>query len=48
MLEEGDTVAGGISCSQSIGVVNLIEPVAGVIDGLVRQAAAIRDGLTSA
>jgi nitronate monooxygenase len=48
MLEEGDTGAGVISCSQSIGLVNQIEPVVGVIEGLVRQAAEIRDGLASA
>jgi nitronate monooxygenase len=48
MLAEGDLDAGVISCSQSIGLVNQIEPVAGVIKGLVRQAAQIRDGLAEA
>ena len=48
MLAEGDIDAGVISCSQSIGLVSQIEPVAGVIEGLVRQAAAIHHGLAGA
>lgn len=45
MLEQGDLDAGIISCSQSIGLVNRIEPVAAVIECLVCQAAAIRNEL---
>ena len=48
MLAEGDIDAGVISCSQSIGLVSQIEPVAGVIEGLVRQAATIHHGLAGA
>jgi NAD(P)H-dependent flavin oxidoreductase YrpB (nitropropane dioxygenase family) len=43
MYEEGDVDAGVIACSQSIGLVQEIKPVAEVIGGMVREAAAIRD-----
>jgi len=45
MLAEGDVDAGVISCSQGIGLVREIKPVAEVISGMVREAAAIADGL---
>ena len=38
MYEEGDVDAGVISCSQSIGLVREIKPVAEVISGMVREA----------
>jgi len=45
MFKEGDVDAGVISCSQGIGLVREIEPVAEVISGMVREAAAIAAGL---
>jgi len=45
MLEGGKVDAGVIACSQSIGIVNEIRPVAKVIGDMVREAAAIRSGL---
>ena len=45
MLQDGDVDAGVIACSQSIGLVDEIKPVAEVIGELVRDAAAIRDKL---
>ncbi len=45
MFEGGDVDVGVIACSQSIGIVDEIKPVAEVIGGMVREAAAIRDGL---
>ena len=45
MYEEGDVDSGVIACSQSIGIVNEIKPVAEVIQGMVREAAAIRERL---
>jgi nitronate monooxygenase len=42
MIGEGDVDAGVIACSQSIGLVREIKPVAEVISGMVREAAAIR------
>jgi nitronate monooxygenase len=45
MVEEGDVDCGVIACSQSIGIVSEVRPVAEVIEGMVRQAAAIRDRL---
>jgi len=47
MYKEGDVNSGVIACSQSIGIVNEIKPVAEVIEGMVREAAAIRDRLTA-
>ena len=41
MYEEGDVDSGVIACSQSIGAVREIKPVAEVIGGMVREAAAI-------
>ncbi len=41
MLEEGDVDAGVIPCSQGIGLVREIKPLAEVISGMVREAAAI-------
>jgi len=43
MYEVGDVDLGVIACSQSIGLVHEIKPVAEVIGGMVREAAAIRD-----
>jgi nitronate monooxygenase len=45
MIETGDVDAGVIACSQSIGVVEEVKPVAEVIGGMVRQAAEIGAGL---
>jgi nitronate monooxygenase len=41
MYFDGDVDAGVIACSQSIGIVDEIKPVADVIGGMVRQAAEI-------
>jgi NAD(P)H-dependent flavin oxidoreductase YrpB (nitropropane dioxygenase family) len=45
LIQEGELDAGVIACSQSIGIVDEIRPVAGVIEGMVRQAEEIRQGL---
>jgi NAD(P)H-dependent flavin oxidoreductase YrpB (nitropropane dioxygenase family) len=45
MYDHGDVDAGVIACSQSIGLVSEIKPVAEVIGGMVQQAAAIRERL---
>jgi nitronate monooxygenase len=45
MLRDGDVDAGVIACSQSIGIVGEVKPVADVIGGMVRDAAKIHDGL---
>jgi ribose 5-phosphate isomerase RpiB len=45
MIQEGEVEAGVLACSQSIGLVTEIKPVAGVIQGMVHQAASIRDQL---
>jgi nitronate monooxygenase len=45
MIEDGDVDAGVIACSQSIGLVVEVKPVAEVIHGMVRQAAEIGAGL---
>jgi nitronate monooxygenase len=45
MIQEGEVEAGVIACSQSIGIVTEIKPVDDVIQGMVQQAAAIRDQL---
>jgi len=44
MYQEGDLNAGVIPCSQSIGLVREIKPVAEVIGGMVREAAALVAG----
>jgi nitronate monooxygenase len=43
--EEGDVDSGVIACSQSIGLVREIKPVAEVIGGMVQEAAAMIGGL---
>ncbi len=43
MIEEGDVEAGVLACSQSIGTVAEIKPVADVISGMIQEAMAIRD-----
>jgi NAD(P)H-dependent flavin oxidoreductase YrpB (nitropropane dioxygenase family) len=45
MYREGDVESGVIACSQSIGIVGEVKPVADIIGGMVREAAAIRDEL---
>ena len=45
MYEEGEIDSGVIPCSQSIGLVNQVKPIAEVINGMVGEAAAIRDRL---
>jgi NAD(P)H-dependent flavin oxidoreductase YrpB (nitropropane dioxygenase family) len=45
MIQDGEVDAGVIACSQSIGIVTEIKPVASVIQGMVHQAAAVRDQL---
>jgi len=46
MYEDGDLDAGIIPCSQSIGLVHEIKPVAEVIDGMMREASEILGRLT--
>ena len=45
MLVGGDVDAGVIACSQSIGIVDEVRPVAKVIEGMVQEAEAIRERL---
>jgi NAD(P)H-dependent flavin oxidoreductase YrpB (nitropropane dioxygenase family) len=45
MLKEGDVDSGVIACSQSIGMVSEVKPVAEVIEGMMREAAAILERL---
>jgi len=45
MIEEGDVDSSVIACSQSIGIVHEIKPVADVIAGMVQEAVAIRERL---
>jgi len=45
MYEQGDLDAGVIPCSQGIGLMHEIKPLAEVIGGMVREAAAIAAGL---
>ena len=45
MYDEGDVDSGVIACSQSIGIVDEIKPVAEVIQGMVREAVDIREQL---
>jgi nitronate monooxygenase len=47
MYQHGEVDAGVIACSQSIGIISKIKPVAEVIDGMVQEAAAIRDQLAA-
>lgn len=45
MYEEGEIDSGVIPCSQSIGLVNQVKPIAEVINGMIDEVAAIRDRL---
>ena len=45
MIEGGDVDAGVLACSQSIGIVDEIRPVAEVIGDMVREAAEIQAAL---
>jgi nitronate monooxygenase len=45
MYREGDIELGVIACSQSIGIVRQVKPVAEVIEGMVQDAARVRDAL---
>jgi nitronate monooxygenase len=45
MIQEGEVEAGVLACSQSIGIVTEVKPVGDVVQGMVEQAASIRDGL---
>ena len=45
MYNEGDVDSGVIACSQSIGIVNEIKPVTEVIQGMMREAVAIWEGV---
>ena len=45
MFQEGDVDAGVIACSQAIGIVKEVKPVADVIGEMVREAEAIRERL---
>ena len=45
MIQEGDISAGALACSQSIGVVDEIKPVAEIIQGMVAQAEAIHEAV---
>jgi NAD(P)H-dependent flavin oxidoreductase YrpB (nitropropane dioxygenase family) len=45
MLREGDVESGVIACSQGVGIVHEIKPVAAVIAEMVQEAAAIRERL---
>jgi len=48
MYREGEVDAAVLACSQSIGIVNQIEPVEKVIRGMVQEAAMIREQFASA
>ena len=43
--EEGNVDSGVIACSQAIGIVHEVKPVADAISGMVQEAAAIREQL---
>ena len=45
MIEEGEVQAGVIACSQSIGIVQEIRPVAEIISGMVQEAERIREAV---
>jgi NAD(P)H-dependent flavin oxidoreductase YrpB (nitropropane dioxygenase family) len=47
MYQDGDVDAGVIACSQSVGMITAIEPVAEVIQGMVREAVTIHEQLGS-
>jgi NAD(P)H-dependent flavin oxidoreductase YrpB (nitropropane dioxygenase family) len=47
MYQEGDIHAGVIACSQSIGILNQIRPVADVISEMIGTAAALRERLAA-
>ncbi|NOR83500.1 MAG: nitronate monooxygenase [Ardenticatenales bacterium] len=47
MYQHGEVDAGVIACSQSIGIISETKPVYAVIDGMVREAAMIRDRLAA-
>jgi nitronate monooxygenase len=47
MYEDGEIETGVIPCSESIGIINEIKPVAEIIREIVRQAEQIRDRLGS-
>jgi NAD(P)H-dependent flavin oxidoreductase YrpB (nitropropane dioxygenase family) len=47
MIESGDVNAGVLACSESIGIVREVRPVADVIGGMVRQAEEIRSRLAA-
>ena len=47
MIQDGEVQAGVIACSQSIGIVREVRPVADVIQGMVSQAEEIRAGLAA-
>lgn len=41
MMAEGDVDAGVVACSQSVGIIHDVKPVAAIIDDIVREAADI-------
>lgn len=45
MYDEGDINSGVIACSQSVGIISEIKPVAKVIAEMIEEAAAIRNNL---
>jgi len=45
MYEDGEIESGVIPCSESIGIVNEVKPVAEIIDEMVKQAEQTRDRL---
>jgi len=47
MIESGDIHVGVLACSQSIGIVREVRPVADVIAGMVREAEEIRQRLAA-
>ena len=47
MIQDGEVQAGVIACSQSIGIVREVRPVADVIQGMVSQAEEIRAGIAA-
>jgi NAD(P)H-dependent flavin oxidoreductase YrpB (nitropropane dioxygenase family) len=47
MYEEGDLQAGVISCGQGVGLVKKIKPMKDIIEGIIQQAADLRQKLGS-
>jgi NAD(P)H-dependent flavin oxidoreductase YrpB (nitropropane dioxygenase family) len=47
MIEGGDLDAGVLACSQSIGIVREVRPVADVIAGMIHQAEEIQSRLAA-